>query len=41
VLRKLLGAKVIIEDNKSHINEQAGIMQLPNALDAILKLANL
>jgi predicted alpha/beta hydrolase family esterase len=36
---KELDAKVIILENKSHFDDEAGIKELPEALDAILKIS--
>ena len=36
---KELGAKVIVLENKSHFDDDAGIKELPEALDAILEIS--
>lgn len=37
--KELIGAKIIIEHNKGHINGEAGIKELPSILNSILELA--
>lgn len=37
---KLLGSEIIIEANKAHFDPEAGIVELPSALEAVLKIAN-
>ncbi len=36
---KILGAKVIIIENKSHFDDDAGIKELPEALEAVLEMS--
>ena len=37
--REKLGARIIVEHNKGHFNDDAGIKELPSALDAVLEIA--
>ncbi len=37
--KELIGAKIIIEHNKGHINGEAGIKELPSILNSILEIA--
>lgn len=34
-----LGAKIIVEHNKGHFNDEAGVKELPSALEAVLEIA--
>lgn len=38
---EILGAKVVIIQNKSHFDDEAGITELPEALEEIVKLSKL
>ena len=39
LFEKNLGAATIVEHNKGHFSDDAGIKELPSALDAVLKMA--
>ncbi len=39
--RDKLGSKIIIEHNKGHLNERAGVTELPVVLEELLKMAKL
>jgi hypothetical protein len=38
--KKLIGAKIIIEHNKGHINGEAGIEKLSSILDSVIEIAH-
>jgi len=38
--KELIGAKIIVEHNKGHINGEAGVTELPSILDSVLEVIN-